>query len=101
VAFVGGEARLRVTGGLTATLQLWGMVVDVRHRTIKGKGEVGWPRQSSPERKEATALQPIRSRGSSRKCTEAANWHRRRAGRPSVKWVPREREKSEGGPGGS
>jgi hypothetical protein len=41
-AFVGGEAHLMVADRLTATLQLWGMAMDVRRRTIKGKGEARW-----------------------------------------------------------
>jgi hypothetical protein len=45
-----------VTDGLMATLQLRGMAVGVRRRTIKGKGEVGRPRQCSPERKKVTTL---------------------------------------------
>jgi hypothetical protein len=51
VAFVGGEAHLMVADSLTATLQLRGMAVNIRRRTIKGKGEVGRLQQCSPERK--------------------------------------------------
>jgi hypothetical protein len=99
-AFVGEEARLMVANGFTATLQLRGMAVDVRRRTIKGKGEVGQPQQCSSERKKVTTLQPFLLRGSGRKCSEAADWRRRRARWLSVRWVPREREESEGGTGG-
>jgi hypothetical protein len=56
-AFAGEEARLMVANGFTATLQLRGMAVDVRRRTIKGKGEVGRPQQCSSERKKAMTLQ--------------------------------------------
>jgi hypothetical protein len=79
-AFVGEEARLMVANGFTATLQLRGMAVDVRRRTIKGKGEVGRPQQCSSERKKATTLRPFLLRGSGRKCSEAADWRRRRVG---------------------
>jgi hypothetical protein len=54
--FVGGHACLMVANGLMATLQLRGMAEDVRRRTIKGKGELGWLRQCSPETKKAMTL---------------------------------------------
>jgi hypothetical protein len=58
---------------------------------------VGQSRQCSPERKKATTLRPILSRRSGRKCSKAADWRRRRAGRLSVRRVLCEREESEGG----
>jgi hypothetical protein len=72
--------------------------MDVKRRIIKGKDEVGWPRQCSPEK--VTTLRPIPSRGSGRKCSEAIDSSRRRVGRLSVTWVLCEREESKGGAGG-
>jgi hypothetical protein len=80
-AFISGDTCLEVANALTATLQLQGMALDVRHLIISGKSEVGRPRRCSSERKKATALRPIPSRGSGRKFSEVADWRRRRAGR--------------------
>jgi hypothetical protein len=58
-----GEECLVVANDLTATLQLRGMAGDIRRRIITGKGEVGRPRQCSPERKKATVLDRFRRGG--------------------------------------
>jgi hypothetical protein len=61
---------------------------------------VGWPRRCSPERKGVITPRPNSSRGSGRKHSEAADWCRGSAERLSARWVPYERDKSEGGNGG-